>query len=104
MGNAGTGNLLLLLLPLGLLAFLFLTQRRRAKEIGQFQDSLAVGNRVFTTSGMLGTIVELEDTLATLEVAPGVRLRFDRRAIGGPAPDEISAADRAHPTDPTETA
>lgn len=102
MGNAGTGNLLLLLLPLLLLGFLFMTQRRRAKEIGQFQESLTVGTEVVTTSGMVGTIRELDDAMAVLEIAPGVRVRFDRRAIGAPAPQAHGAP--SDPADPTETA
>jgi preprotein translocase subunit YajC len=99
MGNAGTGNLLLLLLPLLLLGFLFLTQRRRAREIGQFQESLAVGQEVFTTSGMIGTIAALDESVATLQVAPGVEVRFDRRAIGGPAPDASTSTGSDHPTE-----
>jgi preprotein translocase subunit YajC len=39
-----------------------------------------------TTSGMLGRITALDDTFANLEVSPGVSIRFNRRAIAGPAP------------------
>jgi preprotein translocase subunit YajC len=35
-----------------------------------------------TTSGLYGTIAALSETDATLLVAPGVEVRFDRRAIG----------------------
>ena len=44
--------------------------------------SLQVGQDVVTTSGLFGTITALDETDATLLVAPGVELRFDRRAIG----------------------
>ena len=84
--GSGLGNLLILVLPLLLLGFLFMTQRRRARETQQLQSTLAVGDEVVTTAGLYGTVVALEDTVAVLEVAPGVHLRFDRRAVGMKAP------------------
>ena len=45
-----------------------------------------MGDDVVTTSGLYGRVAALDDTVATLEVAAGVRLRFDRRAIGAQAP------------------
>jgi preprotein translocase subunit YajC len=80
--GAALGNLLILALPVLLIVFLVMTQRRRQREAAQIQRSLAVGDDVCTTSGLFGKIVELDDTVATLEVSPGTRLRFDRRAIG----------------------
>ncbi len=82
MTSGALGNLLILALPVLLIAFLVMTQRRRQREAAQIQRSLAVGDDVCTTSGLFGKIVELDDTVATLEVSPGTRLRFDRRAIG----------------------
>lgn len=78
----GFGNLLILALPLLLLAFMMLTQRRRQREVQDLQGSIAVGDRVVTTSGLYGTIRELDDTMARLEVSPDVLVTFDRRAIG----------------------
>ena len=40
------------------------------------------GDAIVMTSGLYGTIVTLDDTVATLEVAPGVQVQVDRRAIG----------------------
>lgn len=87
--GAGVGNLLVLALPLALLAFLFLSQRKRGRQVQDFQAALAVGDKVVLTSGLYGTIMTLDDTAAGLEIAPGVQVRVDRRAIGltqpGPA-------------------
>ncbi|HET7276727.1 MAG TPA: preprotein translocase subunit YajC [Dermatophilaceae bacterium] len=82
MTGAALGNLLILALPLLLIAFLVMTQRRRQRATAELQSALAVGDEVCTTSGLFGKIVELDDKVATLEVSPGTRLRFDRRAIG----------------------
>ena len=85
-GGLGIGNLLILVLPLLLLFFLMTTQRRRMRAVTQLQDSLQVGQEVVTTSGMYGRIVAFEDPVAVLEIAPGVHVRFARRAIGARAP------------------
>ena len=85
-GSGSIGSLLIFALPILLIGFMFMTQRRRQRETQAVQGSLNVGDEVTTTSGMLGRITALEDTVASLEVSPGVTVRFDRRAIAGPAP------------------
>jgi preprotein translocase subunit YajC len=87
--GAGLGNLLIFALPVLLIVFMFMTQRRRQREVKAVQSSLTVGDEVTTTSGLLGRIVALDERIATLEVSPGVRVRFDRRALAGPAPTAV---------------
>jgi preprotein translocase subunit YajC len=91
--SGGSSSLLIFALPLLLIGFMFITQRRRTREILRLQSSLGVGQDVITTSGMLGRITELDDKIATLEVSPGVSIRFNRRAVAGPAPTPASASD-----------
>ena len=57
-------------------------QQRRTQQVAALAASLQVGQDVVTTSGLYGTITALSETDATLLVAPGVEVRFDRRAIG----------------------
>lgn len=87
--GAGLGNLLIFALPVLLIVFMFMTQRRRQREVKAVQSSLTIGDEVTTTSGLLGRIVALDERIATLEVSPGVRVRFDRRALAGPAPTAV---------------
>lgn len=94
--GAGLGNLLIFALPVLLIIFMFMTQRRRQREVKAVQSSLTIGDEVTTTSGLLGRIVALDERIATLEVSPGVQVRFDRRALAGPAP---TAAPRDTPGD-----
>ena len=75
-------SLLLLAVPLLLLVWLVVTRRTQTRAFQSFQADLSVGQEVLTTSGLLGSIVALDDAVAHLEVAPGVVVRFDRRAIG----------------------
>ena len=84
--SGGSANLLIFALPVLLIGWMFVTQRRRTKQTQTLQSSLDIGDEVTTTSGMLGRITELDDQVATLEVSPGVSIRFNRRAIAGPAP------------------
>lgn len=75
-------NLIIIALPLLLIVFLVVGQRRRQRAIERLQGSLTAGDQVVTTAGLHGRITTLDDTMVQLEVAPDVVLRFDRRAVG----------------------
>ncbi|MHA7127262.1 preprotein translocase subunit YajC [Janibacter indicus] len=77
-----TASLILLILPLVLIGFMLWSARRRQRTLADFSASLEVGEEVFTTSGILGRITEIDDDRVRLEVAPGTVLTIDRRAIG----------------------
>src|SRR4051794_37088422 len=81
-GGSSIAGLLIFALPVLLIVFMVFSQRRRQREVQSLQSTLAVGDEVCTTSGLYGTITTLDDSTATLEVSPGVTVRFDRRAIG----------------------
>jgi preprotein translocase subunit YajC len=91
--TGGSSNLLIFALPVLLIGFMFITQRRRQKASQALQSTLGVGHEVTTTSGMLGRITALDDKIATLEVSPGVSVRFDRRAIAGRVPTAPASSD-----------
>lgn len=77
-------ELLFPLLILALLVPMFLGIRRQKKEMAktaELQDSLTVGNRVLTTSGLQGTVVGLGDTTVELEIAPGVVTTWSRLVV-----------------------
>lgn len=77
-----TASLLLLVLPLLLIGFMLYSARKRQRTMAEFSASLQVGDEVFTTSGILGRITDLDTDRVRLEVAPGTVLTLDRRAIG----------------------
>ncbi|GGC59490.1 preprotein translocase subunit YajC [Hoyosella rhizosphaerae] len=75
---------LLPLLILLLLVPLFLSVRRQKREMDRqtaLQDSLKVGDRIMTTSGLYGTVLGLQDTTIDLEIAPGVAATWLRMAV-----------------------
>jgi preprotein translocase subunit YajC len=66
----------------GLLYFVTIRpQRRRQQAAMQTQRNVVPGTRVRTTAGMYATVVAVEDQDVILEVAPGVEVRYLRRAI-----------------------
>jgi preprotein translocase subunit YajC len=71
----------LLILVAAFFVLIVVPQRRQAAAHRALVASLEVGNEVMTTSGIFGTITELDDTIAKLEIAPGVTIRIARGAI-----------------------
>jgi preprotein translocase subunit YajC len=67
--------------------FLVLPSRRRQKSHQALQDSVGVGDVVITAGGIHGTVQETGDTDIQLEIAPGVVVTVDRRAIAAVADD-----------------
>lgn len=97
MNGSGFGSFLILLLPLLLLGYLVMSNRRRVREQQQIQASLVVGEDVVTNSGIFGRLIGLDDSVAVVEIASGVQVRFDRRAITRPPNSATSPASEQVP-------
>lgn len=88
-------------LPLILImgAFMFFASRRQKKALQatiDLHDSLTVGDRVNTTSGLQATITGLTDDTVDLEIAPGVVTRWVKLAVRDriePETPELGGAD-----------
>ena len=98
-GGSPIASLLIFALPVLLIVFMVMSQRKRQRATQSLQAELAVGDEVCTTSGLFGTITALDDTVVTLEVSPGVTVRFDRRAIGTKGPAQPAQPGAASTTD-----
>ena len=71
-----------LLVVLG--AFMFFSSRRQKRAMQatiDLHDSLTIGDRVHTTSGLLATIAGIDDDTVDLEIAPGVVTTWMKLAI-----------------------
>lgn len=73
--------MLFLALPLVLLLWLMMSQRRRAKAVQEAQSQLAVGQDVMIAAGIYGTIAHLDGEMVHLQVSDGVVLRVNRRSV-----------------------
>ncbi|WP_410872169.1 preprotein translocase subunit YajC [Nocardia sp. A7] len=56
-------------------------QKREAEKVSTMQEALKVGDAVVTTSGLYGTIVDLDENTIDLEIAEDVVTTWLRQAI-----------------------
>ena len=84
--DPGALSYLIFLLPLLMLGWLWWTTRRRQREAVSRAGSLQPGQRIVTASGIIGTLVSRGDGVAQVEVAQGVVITIDERALMGEAP------------------
>jgi preprotein translocase subunit YajC len=61
--------------------FIFLPQIRKSKKQKTFRESLQKGDRIVTTGGIHGKIVELKDLTASVDIGGGTKIKIDRSAI-----------------------
>jgi preprotein translocase subunit YajC len=61
-------------------------QAKRAKEHRQLMASLAIGDEVTTTGGIVGKITRLNDDLISLKVAETVEINFQKAAVSSVLP------------------
>jgi preprotein translocase subunit YajC len=66
-------------------------QAKRQKEQKLFQESLDKNKDVVTSSGILGRISKIEDSIVTLEVSPKVYIRVTKNAISKELTENINA-------------
>lgn len=75
-------NLMVFAIPLAIMYFLMIRpQMKKQKQHQEFLTKLKRGDEVLTQSGLLGKVEGLTDTFATLEIAPGVRVKILRSQI-----------------------
>src|SRR5579859_3677086 len=80
-GSPLTFPILIVLVFVGFYFLMIRPQRRRQQQVQQQQRTVAPGAQVRTTAGMYATVVEVDGDDVVLEVAPGVEVRYLRRAI-----------------------
>jgi len=61
--------------------FMIRPQMKKQKELATFRNSIAKGDKVVTTGGIYGKIVELKDNTVLLQVDDNVKIRVDKAAI-----------------------
>ena len=61
--------------------FMIRPQMKKAKDQKKFVEELKKGDKVVTTAGIHGRIVDMNDSTIVLEVEGGSKIRFDKSAI-----------------------
>ena len=87
----GGGTLVSFVLPMVFMVVIFYfllirPQQKKAQEHKALLDNLKKGDRVITSGGIIGTIINIDDQIVNLEVADKVRIEMGRPYIAGFAP------------------
>src|SRR5512145_3108257 len=81
-GRPGYEGIIMLVIMFAIFYFLLIRpQQKRAKQHKELVESLKVGDQVVTAGGMHGKVAAVQENVVTLEVATGVKIKFNRSSI-----------------------
>ena len=82
-GAGGMGSTLFMLIAIIAVFYFFMIrpQQKKQKELQKSRDAMTNGDRVVTAGGIHGRIKEVGDTWFLVEVADGVRLKFEKSSV-----------------------
>ncbi len=72
--------------------FMIRPQVKKSKDQKKFVDELKKGDKVITTAGIHGKIVEMNDATFLIETEGGGKIRFDKSAVSLEASKALNAA------------
>jgi preprotein translocase subunit YajC len=82
MGGSGIASFLpMILIVIVFYFFMIRPQMKKAKDQKKFVEELKKGDKVVTTAGIHGRIVDMNEATVVLEVEGGGKIRFDKSAI-----------------------
>jgi preprotein translocase subunit YajC len=89
VANTGTKGATSMMNPLIMMLLVFVIfyffmirpQMKRQKEVNNFRNTISKGDKVVTTGGLYGKIVEVADTYVILEIANDVKVKVDKSAV-----------------------
>jgi preprotein translocase subunit YajC len=91
-GGGGAGGMFTMLLPfLIFVPILFMMFRRQKKEAEQ-RKSLKKGDKVVSTSGLIGELMEFDERVAKVKIAPGTTVLMLSNSISPFAVEVAKAA------------
>ncbi len=84
--QAAVGGLNVQYIMMGLIVvvfyfFMIRPQIKKQKDQKKYVDEMKKGDKVVTTAGIHGKVVDITDATVLLEVDNGVKIRFDKSAI-----------------------
>lgn len=71
--------------------FMIRPQMKKAKDHKKYIEELKKGDKIVTTAGIHGRIVDINDTTFLIEVEGGTKIRFDKTAISLEASKALNA-------------
>jgi preprotein translocase subunit YajC len=85
-GSAGAANPLVTFLPLILVFvvfyfFMIRPQMKKQKELSNYRNALAKGDKIVTTGGIYGRVIEVKDNVVMMDAGGDVKLKVDKSAV-----------------------
>lgn len=78
----GYEGIIMLVIMFAIFYFLLIRpQQKRAKQHKELIDALKVGDTVVTAGGIHGKVAAVQDTIVTLEIATGVKIKINRSSV-----------------------
>jgi preprotein translocase subunit YajC len=56
-------------------------QMKKQKDLKSYRENLSKGDKVVTTGGIYGKLLDIKDQTVTVEIADNVRIKIDKNAI-----------------------
>lgn len=86
-GDGGGGSLISTLIMFGAIFAIFYfmiirPQQKKAKEREKLLSNIEKGDKIITSGGVHATIVGIEEKSVLIEIAPNVKVKIERSAIG----------------------
>jgi preprotein translocase subunit YajC len=86
-GSSATSLILVFVVLALIMLFMFRSSRRRQQNAQNVRSQVVNGSKIRTIHGIFGTVVDGDDRNVMVEVAPGVKIKMMRQAIGQVLPD-----------------
>jgi len=90
-GGSGGGFMgTLIMFSLIILIFYFMIlrpQQKRQKDRAKLLEGVKKGDKIVTVGGMHGTVIGVEEKSVLVQVAEGVKLKFERSAVSSVSRD-----------------
>ena len=82
-GEGGGGGFLIMMVLLIAVMYFFMIrpQQKKQKEMQKAREAMKAGDKVVTAGGIHGRIKEVGDTWLLVEVADGVKLKFEKTSV-----------------------
>lgn len=82
-GGGAMGSSLIMMVAIIAVFYFFMIrpQQKKQKEITKARESLKNGDKVVTAGGIHGRIKEVSDTWILVEVADGIRIKFEKTSV-----------------------
>ena len=80
-GGMGTSLLMMVAIIAVFYFFMIRPQQKKQKDVQRAREAMKIGDKVVTAGGIHGRIKEIGETWILVEVADGVKLKFEKTSV-----------------------